>query len=42
MNTNAIETTVMDAEKIEIAESMSFAEMVAALAMESADCYSEI
>ena len=43
MNTNnAIDSAVMNVERIEIADSMSFAEMVATLAMESADCYSEI
>ncbi len=42
MNTNAKEMAAMEAERTEIAESMSFAEMIAALAMESADCYSEI
>jgi hypothetical protein len=40
MNTNT--NIVTDVERIEDAEAISFAELVAALAMESADCYSEI
>ena len=41
MNTNNT-NIVTDVERVENAEAVSFAELVAALAMESADCYSEI
>lgn len=42
MNANIVETVEVAAERAEAAEVLSFVETIAALAMESADCYSEI